>query len=140
MSAYIVLTEAVAAVVETHPGIAVNGVFDAVPRRAVRPYAVVEDALLVDWSTKDMIGREGRLAVRLFAGEDRPCLRVLADQVSAAIAGLPRELGEGWRIASLAFLRSRIFDEGPGLCAALVEFRVRMLQANQETEYGGGEG
>jgi hypothetical protein len=140
MSAHAVLTEAVTAAIETHPGIAINGVFDAVPRRAVRPYAVVEDVLLVDWSTKDMIGREGRLAVRLFADENRPRLRALADQTGAAIAGLPRELGEGWRIASLAFLRSRIFEEGPGLRAAMVEFRVRMLQANQENEHGGGEG
>lgn len=132
MSAHAVLTEAVEAALGTHPGlgIALNGVFDSVPRRAVRPYAVVEDALLVDWGTKDMIGREGRLTVGLFAGEDRKRLRALADQIGAAIAGLPRELGEGWRIASLAFLRSRIFEEGPGLCAAVIEFRVRMLQAN----------
>lgn len=133
MSAHTVLTEAVEAVLGAHPGlgIAINGVFDAAPARAVRPFAVVEDPVLVDWSTKDMMGREGRLAVGLFeAGEDRARLRALADHAAAALAGLPRELGEGWRIASLAFLRSRIFREGPGLCAAVVEFRVRMLQAN----------
>jgi hypothetical protein len=101
MSAHAVLTEAVEAVLGAHPGlgIAINGVFDAAPARAVRPFAVVEDP-------------------------------VLADHAAAAVAGLPRELGEGWRIASLAFLRSRIFREGPGLCAAVVEFRVRMLQTN----------
>ncbi len=132
MSAHTVLTEAVEAVLGAHPGlgIAINGVFDAPPVRAVRPFAVVEDPVLVDWGTKDMIGREGRLAVGLFAGEDRARLRALADHAAAAVAGLPRELGEGWRIASLAFVRSRIFREGPALCAAVVEFRVRMLQAN----------
>jgi hypothetical protein len=133
MSAHTVLTDAVEAVLGTHPGlgILINGVFDAPPARAVRPYAVVEDPVLVDWGTKDMMGREGRLTVGLFeAGEDRKRLRVLADQATAAVAGLPRELGEGWRIASLAFLRSRIFREAPELCAAVVEFRVRMLQTN----------
>jgi len=133
MSAHAKLSEAVEAVLGAHPGvgIVVNGVFDSPPQRAVRPYAVIEDAVLVDWSTKDMIGREGRLAVGLFeAGEDRKRLRALADEVVAAVSGLPRELGEGWRIASLAFVRSRIFREGPGLSAAVVEFRVRMLQAN----------
>jgi len=132
MSAHTVLAEAVEAVLGAHPGlgIAINGVFDAPPVRAVRPFAVVEDPVLVDWGTKDMIGREGRLAVGLFAGEDRARLRALADHAAAAVAGLPRELGEGWRIASLAFVRSRIFREGPALCAAVVEFRVRMLQAN----------
>ncbi len=89
--------------------------------------------MLVDWSTKDMMGREGRLAVGLFeAGEDRARLRALADHAAAAVAGLPRELGEGWRIASLAFLRSRIFREGPGACGGdAVEFRVRMLAEDQ---------
>ncbi|WP_158298923.1 DUF3168 domain-containing protein [Sphingomonas psychrotolerans] len=133
MSAHAKLTEAVEALLGAHPGvgIAVNGVFDSPPQRAVRPYAVIEDAVLVDWSTKDMIGREGRLAVGLFEmGEDRKRLRALADQIAAAIPQLPSELGEGWRIASLAFLRSRIFREGPGQCAAVIEFRVRMLQAN----------
>jgi hypothetical protein len=133
MSAHAKLSEAIEAVLGAHPGLGVviNGVFETVPQRAVRPYAVIEDPVLIDWSTKDMIGREGRLAVGLFeAGEDRKRLRVLADQIAAAISGLPRELGEGWRIASLAFLRSRIFREGPGLCAAVVEFRVRMLQSN----------
>lgn len=132
MSAHSVLAQAVEAAIGAHPAlrIAVNGVFDAPPMRAVRPYAVVEEAVLSDWSTKDMMGREGRLAVGLFVDEDRARLRALADYAEAAVSGLPRELGEGWRIASLAFVRSRIVREGPGLCAAIVEFRVRMLQAN----------
>jgi hypothetical protein len=133
MSAHSVLTDAIEAVLGAHPGLGIfiNGVFDAPPARALRPYVVVEEALLADWSTKDMIGREGRIAVGLFeAGEDRKRLRALADHAAAALAGLPSELGEGWRIASLAFLRSRVFREGPGLCAGVVEFRVRMLQVN----------
>lgn len=132
MSAHAVLAAAVEGVLGAHPGlrIAINGVFDSPPVRAVRPYAVIEEAVLADWSTKDMAGREGRLTVGLFADEDRARLRVLADEAATAVAGLPRELGEGWRIASLAFVRSRIVREGPGLCAAIVEFRVRMLQTN----------
>lgn len=132
MSAHTVLNQAVEAVLGSGPGfgVVINGVFDSPPQRAVRPYAVIDDAVLVDWSTKDMIGREGRLSVVVFGGEDRKLLRRLADAVTALIPTLPSDLGEGWRIASLAFVRSRIFREGPGLCAAVVEFRVRMLQAN----------
>lgn len=133
MSAHSALYDAVDAVLGAHPGlgIVINGVFDAHPARAVRPYAVIEDAILVDWGTKDMIGREGRLAVGIFdASEDQGRLRVLADEIAGAVGTLPRELAEGWRIASLAFVRSRIFREAPGLCAAVVEYRVRMLQAN----------
>ena len=132
MSAHAMLADAVEALLggDADLRVVINGVFDSPPQRAVRPYAVVDDAVLVDWGTKDMIGREGRLSVVVFGGEDRKRLRGIADRVAAAIPGLPRDLGEGWRIASLAFVRSRIFREGPGLCAAVVEFRVRMLQAN----------
>ncbi|AQR74432.1 DUF3168 domain-containing protein [Sphingomonas sp. LM7] len=133
MSAHAILSAALVQALAGHAPLAgaLNGVFDAAPARAVRPYAVVEEAVLVDWGTKDMAGREGRLAVGLFeAGEDRARLRVLTEHAAAAVAGLPRELGEGWRIASLAFVRSRIVREGDGLCAAVVEFRVRMLRVN----------
>lgn len=131
MSAHQVLVEAVRAVLGAGPELELNGVFDAPPARGVRPYVIIEDAVLVDWSTKDMAGREGRLAVGLFeTGEDRVWLRARTDQITNAIAELPRELGEGWRIVSLAFLRSRIAGEGQGLSMAVIEFRVRMLQAN----------
>ena len=132
MSAHVQLAEAVEALLgaDSSLGVVINGVFDSPPSRALRPYAVIDDAVLVDWGTKDMMGREGRLSVVVFGDEDRKRLRALADQVSAAIPGLPRDLGEGWRIASLAFVRSRIFREGPGMCAAVIEFRVRMLQVN----------
>jgi hypothetical protein len=133
MSAHGVLADAVGAALRGHAalGVAINGVFDTPPARAVRPYALIEEAVLADWSTKDLAGREGRLAVSLLdTGEGGERLRMLADEAIAAITALPRELGEGWRIASLAFVRSRIFREGPGMCAAVIEYRVRMLQAN----------
>jgi hypothetical protein len=143
MSAHEVLTDALMQALTAHAPLAaaVNGVFDTAPLRAVRPYAVIEDAVLADWGTKDMVGREGRLAIALFdTGERTARLRMLAGEVTTAVAGLPREPGEGWRIASLAFVRSRIVREGEARLAAIVEFRVRMLQVNQEKDDGGGEG
>lgn len=133
MSAHEILADALTGALTAHAPLAgaINGVFDAPPARGVRPYAVVEEAVLADWSTKDMTGREGRLSVTLFdTGERRARLRGLAEEVVAAATGLPRELGEGWRIASLAFVRSRIVRESAAGSAAIVEFRVRMLQAN----------
>lgn len=55
-------------------------------------------------------------------------LRELAGQVDAAVEDLPRDLGEGWRIASLVPVRSRIVREGEGLWAGTNEYRVRMLR------------
>lgn len=131
MSAQTVLGEALLAALKAHAGVArvVTAVFDAPPVRAARPYAEVAEALLTDWSTKDMAGREGRIAIVLRDAGERPVrLRELAGEVDAAVEGLPRDLGEGWRIASLVPVRSRIVREGEGLWAGTNEYRVRMLR------------
>lgn len=118
------------ALVEALAGLAVTAVFDAPPVRAARPYALVEEAWLADWSTKDMAGREGRFAVALFDTGERPArLRALAGEAEAAIEAMPRVLGEGWAITSLTLLRSRIARDGEARWTAVSEFRVRMLRS-----------
>lgn len=119
-----------AALVEALAGLEVTRVFDAPPVRAARPYALVEEAWLSDWGTKDMAGREGRFAVALFDAGERPVrLRALAGEVESAIEAMPRGIGQGWAIASLVLLRSRISREGDGRWQSVSEFRVRMLRS-----------
>ncbi|MDV3166708.1 MAG: DUF3168 domain-containing protein ['Waltheria sp.' little leaf phytoplasma] len=104
-----------------------NGVFDGPAVRATPPFAEIGEATSGDWGTKDRVGRELRLAVILRdATETSARIAALAAAVEAAVPGLPRDL-VGWRVASVAFLRSRIAGEGPGRWIAAVEFRVRML-------------
>lgn len=108
---------------------ALNQMFDAPPVRGVRPYALVEEAVLTDWGTKDMAGREGRFAVLLHDSGERPeRLRRLCAEAEAAVAAMPRELGEGWRITVLSFVRSRIAREGESRWMAACEWRVRALR------------
>lgn len=131
MSVQTQLSEALVAALRGEPEIAgaATAVFDAAPVRAARPYAMVEEVLLTDWSTKDLAGREGRIAVILRDAGERPVrLRGLSDAVDAAVEGLPRELPGGWRIASLVAVRSRIVREGDGLWSAMHEYRVRLLR------------
>jgi len=119
-----------AALVEALAGLEVTAVFDAPPVRAARPYALVEEAWLSDWSTKDMAGREGRFAVTLFDTGERPArLRGLAGEAEARIEAMPRLLGQGWAIASLVLLRARISREGDSRWQSVSEFRVRMLRS-----------
>jgi hypothetical protein len=119
-----------AALVEALAGLEVTRVFDAPPVRAARPYALVEEAWLTDWGTKDMAGREGRFAVTLFDVGERPArLRELAGAVETAIEAMPRAIGNGWEVASLVLLRSRINREGDGRWQSVSEFRVRMLRS-----------
>ncbi len=119
-----------AALVEALAGLEVTAVFDAPPVRAARPYALVEEAWLTDWGTKDMAGREGRFAIALFDAGERPArLRMLAGEVEDRIAALPRTIGQGWAIASLVLLRARISREGDSRWQSVSEFRVRMLRS-----------
>ncbi|GAA0749739.1 DUF3168 domain-containing protein [Sphingomonas sp. ABOLD] len=107
----------------------VNGVFDAPPQRAVRPYLLVDEAILTDWSTKDQDGREVRTAVLVRdSGATRQRVRALAADVEAAIAAMPAALGGGWRIVSRVLVRTRVVDEGASGVTAVVEHRVRMLR------------
>ncbi|MEI9850625.1 MAG: DUF3168 domain-containing protein [Sphingomonas sp.] len=131
MSAHAALAAAVAAALDGHAALAeaVTGIFDAPPVRAALPYALVEEPVLADWGTKDMAGREGRIAVLLFDGGERPArLRVLAGAAEAAVEAMPRTLDDGWRVASLVLARSRILPDGASRWVAMGEWRVRMLK------------
>jgi hypothetical protein len=131
MSLDMLLQEALIAALTGHEPLAgqVTAVFDAPPVRAARPYALVEETIFSDWGTKDMAGREGRVTLVIFDEGERPArLRGLAGEAEAALDAMPRALGEGWRIASLAFARRRTVHAGGGRWAAISEFRVRVLK------------
>ena len=103
-------------------------VLDAPPGRIGGPYAVVDEPVLTDWSTKSWTGREGRLAVLLYDGGERPVrLRATCDAVEAALAD-PPVLGGGWRIVRLGFVRSRIMRIATDRWSGTMEFQVRMLR------------
>ena len=109
-----------------------NGVFEGPAVRASAPYAEVAEALASDWSTKDARGRELRVAVMLRDVGERPeRLAGLVDAAERAIEEMPREL-DGWRVASLAFVRSRTAGDGPGRWLAALEYRVRVLEIGGE--------
>jgi hypothetical protein len=117
-----------AAMAEALGGLEV-AVFDAPPVRAARPYAVIDEAVLSDWGTKDIAGREGRLAVLLYDGGERPVrLRALAGEVEAAVEAIARDLGDGWRVVTLVLARSRLVREGESRWMAMSEWRVRILR------------
>ena len=133
MSAAVVLAEAIRAALTAHAPLAdgLAGVFDAPPVRAATPYAVIGEAQLADWGTKDMAGREARVVVSLFdAGESPARLRRLVGEVEAAMAGMPRAIGGGWELASRMLLRGRIERKGEGRWIATSEWRLRMLKAD----------
>lgn len=132
MSAAVVLAEAIHAALSGHAPLAggLAGIFDAPPVRAATPHAVIGEALLSDWGTKDMAGREARVVVNLFdAGESPARLRWMVGEVEVAMAGLPRVIGGGWELASRVLLRARIERKGEGRWVATSEWRLRVLKS-----------
>ncbi|MBW4330580.1 DUF3168 domain-containing protein [Stakelama sp. CBK3Z-3] len=108
----------------------VSAVFDAPPVRSAMPYALVEEPVLADWSTKDAPGRAGRVSVLVHDSGERPArLRALAARIETAVAAMPSALGDGWRIAALTLTRSRIVKQRDGHWTALIEHRVAMLRS-----------
>lgn len=132
MSAAVVLAEAIRVALSAHSPLAegLAGIFDAPPVRAATPHAVIGEALLSDWGTKDMPGREARVSVSLHdAGESPARLRRLSGELETAVAGMPRAIGGGWELASRVLLRARIERKGEGRWIATSEWRLRMLKS-----------
>jgi Protein of unknown function (DUF3168) len=106
---------------------AATGVYDGPPARAAFPYVSIGDGLTSDWSSKTALGREIRVALTVWDdGEEPARLHGLMSDVEEAVAGIERDL-DGWRVASVVFLRSFIARTPGGPWAGLVEYRVRVM-------------
>lgn len=106
-----------------------NGVYDGPPLQAAFPYAVIDAGPESDWSHKSGEGRELRLAVTLRDEGERPArLRELTRAAEAAIGAVDGDL-DGWRLVTIAFMRSRMLREPGAAWVAAIEYRARMLRS-----------
>lgn len=107
-----------------------NGVYEGPPVKASEPWAELGELLSLDWSTKDMAGRELRSTVFVRDRTETPSrLHDLAAAVNGAVMATGPTLDD-WRIASLVLIRTRIIRDRPGGWTAIIEHRVRMLQSS----------
>lgn len=135
MSAAALFHTAILAALRSDPGFggALNGVFEGPAVKATAPYAELGELLVSDWGAKGLAGYELRPAIFIRDRAEGPArLHALAAAADAVMAAIPADLADDlgvWRIVSLAPLRSRIIRDGPGAWVAIVEHRVRILQA-----------
>lgn len=105
----------------------VNRVLDGAAHGASEPFVQLREAVATDWGTKDRTGREVRLGVSVRdAGDTATRCHAIAAAAEAAIEAMPRDL-PGWRVVSIALIRSAVTGEGAGRSVALVDYRFRML-------------
>ena len=108
----------------------VTGIYDGPPSRATFPYVALSDGSGSDWSTKTAPGREIRFALTVWDdGEEPARLYGLMQNIEEAVAGMARDL-DGWRVASVTFVRSIIVRDPAGPWAGLIEHRVRVMGTN----------
>lgn len=129
MSARILLQRAVVAAL----GEAGIAAFDAAPTRRALPHAVVEEPVLGALDASGVTGRVGTIAVTASdagsGGGERPeRLRATIEAVEAAVAAMPRDLTQGWRIAGLRLAKSRIVRGKSDQWTATSEFQVRLFR------------
>jgi hypothetical protein len=105
-----------------------TGIYDGPPSRAAFPYLSISSGGAADWSTKDILGREIRLALTLFdSGDSAARLHALIDAVEQALVP-PLENGPDWQIVAFDFLRTRVLRDALAPWSGLIEYRVRLLQ------------
>ena len=80
-----------------------------------------------DWSTKELSGREIRIALELHCrGDDPASAAALVATIEAQVMALPRAQ-TGFEIANIQFLRSRAEQRPNNVRSVLVEHRFRVL-------------
>jgi len=106
----------------------VSGIYEAAPARAAWPYVVIDDGSTSDWSHKSGRGREHRIGLIIWDDGESPArLHRLMAEVEIAVEGIGAAL-DGHRLASLAFLGSRVVRDADGPWAGFVRYRARTLE------------
>lgn len=120
------LVAAIMAALRDVPGL--SQVSDGVPLQTSDAAAVIEAGPETDWGFKAGEGAEMRFAVLVScAGEAPGRARLLGERVRHAVATVGSEL-DGWRLVSMAMLRSRELRAPGPKWTAVVEYRARMTR------------
>jgi hypothetical protein len=104
-----------------------NSVAEEAPASASPPWLGIAASASADWSAKDRMGREVRVALELHVRGDDPATGVaLTRAIEARVAGLPRQQ-DGFEVITAVFLRARVERRPHNLRSALFEYRFRVL-------------
>lgn len=106
-----------------------NAIVEEAPSRTALPWLALTASASADWSAKDVAGREIRVALELnYRGDDPLSEAALVAGIERRVETLPTTQ-DGFRIASLTFLRARAEQRGEARRALVLEYRARVLAA-----------
>lgn len=108
---------------------AINAFTEEAPLRASPPWLAIAASASADWSTKDVTGREVRLALELHCrGDDPATAATLVGAIEARVHAMP-SAQDGFAIVTTRFLRARAEQRAGNARSVLIEFRFRCLGA-----------
>lgn len=105
----------------------INAVVEEAPSRTALPWLAIAASASADWSAKDRLGREVRIALELHCRGDRP------GSAASLVAAIERRIGDlpadqpGFQVVTSQFLRARAEQRGAQARAILIEYRFRLL-------------
>lgn len=104
-----------------------NAVVEEAPGRTALPWLAFAASASADWSTKEQVGREVRIALELHCRGDRPdTAATLVTAIENRLASLPAAQ-TGFRLVTSQFLRARAEQRAANTRAILLEYRFRLL-------------
>ena len=104
-----------------------NSVTEEAPAKAALPWLAIATSASIDWSAKDRIGREVRVALELHCRGDRPdTAATLVTALEQRIAAMPAQQ-DGWHMVTAQFLRARSQQRDGNVRSILTEYRFRLL-------------
>jgi len=104
-----------------------NAVVEEAPSRTALPWLAIAASASADWSTKELAGREVRVALELHCRGDRPdTAATLVSAIESRITALPAAQS-GFRVVTTQFLRARAEQRAANTRAILLEYRFRVL-------------
>jgi hypothetical protein len=108
-------------------GASLNAITEEAPAKAALPWLAIASSASTDWSTKDLSGREVRIALELHCRGDRPDTAAsLVAALESRVAAMPAEQA-GYRIVVARFLRARAEQRPGNVRSILTEYRFRLL-------------
>ena len=127
----IALRAALLAWLSADPALAtkLNAIVEEAPSRTALPWLAISASASADWSAKEIMGREVRVALELHCRGDQPdAAGTLVAAIEARIASQPADQGS-IRVVSNTFLRARAEMRAANTRAILLEYRFRVLAA-----------
>jgi hypothetical protein len=104
-----------------------NSIAEEAPLRPSLPWLGIAASASADWSTKELAGREVRVALELHCrGDDPASAAALVAAIEARVMALP-PAQSGFDIANIQFLRSRAEQRANNVRSVLIEHGFRVL-------------